>query len=172
MSIEIGYKAFNDACDIIGRNFATTVAALMVLAIGGQESKFLARRQIISVTNPDTGKKELRPLGPAVSFWQFERGGGVVGVLTHKSSAALAAKLCKARGVSATPAAVWEAMQTDDVLGAGMARLLLLTDPFRLPEIGKVDEAWKLYTRVWRPGKPHPATWVAAYDAARKVLGV
>lgn len=163
---QVMQEAVIPAYGILGARYNTVEASLMLLAIGGQESKFASRQQIIM----KDGK--LQAVGPAVSFWQQERGGGIAGTLTHHSSASLASKLCKARGVEATPAAVWEAMKKDDVLGAGMARLLVLTDPFRLPAIGQSDAAWKLYTRVWRPGKPHPAEWQGNYDAARAALGV
>lgn len=163
---ELITSAILPAFEILGAKYNTVQAVLMMLAISLQESKLQSRQQLIVV------KGELVPKGPAVSFWQFEKGGGVAGVLKHPASASLAAKLCKARGVKSTPDAVWEAMKTDDVLGAGMARLLLLTDPFKLPDVGKPDEAWKLYTRVWRPGEPHPGTWQGYYDAARAELGV
>ena len=35
-----------------------------------------------------------------------------------------------------------------------------------LPALGQAQEAWDLYARVWRPGKPHPQTWEAIYAQA------
>ena len=64
----------------------------------------------------------------------------------------LARGLCAVRGVPAQPRAVWEAIEHDDVLAAGLARLLLYTDPARLPKLGDVEGAWQLYLRTWRPG--------------------
>ncbi|MNL86831.1 hypothetical protein D3C87_2157110 [compost metagenome] len=52
------------------------------------------------------------------------------------------------------------------MLAAGVARLLLWTDPKTLPSIGDVDAAWALYLRTWRPGKPHPQTWPALHALA------
>lgn len=156
------------AIAILGERYGSKEAKVMILAICGQESKFQARRQLISkVVN---GKKVLVPEGPAVSFAQFEKG-GIGGVLRHTSSARLAAALCVTRGVAPNINAVWEAMQYDDVLAAGMARLLLLTDPKALPSVGKRDAAWDLYERTWRPGKPHPETWPAAYANAVTAVG-
>lgn len=120
-------------------------ARVMILAIGLQESRFEHRRQMGN--------------GPATGFWQFERGGGVKGVLKHPASKTKAALLCKARGVDAEPYAAWAALETDDVLAAGFARLLLLTDPRALPAITDPVGAWDCYTRNWRPGKPHIETW-------------
>lgn len=120
-------------------------ARVMVLTIGLQESRFKYRRQMGN--------------GPAKSFWQFERGGGVKGVLTHPASKVKALALCAARKVPPEALAVWNAMEFDDVLGAGMCRLLLLTDPKPLPAVDDAPRAWDYYLRTWRPGKPHRATW-------------
>lgn len=133
----------------------TPEATVMLLAIGLQESRFVHRVQVG---------------GPARSYWQFEKGGGVRGVLTHKASRAKAQALCEARGIPATADAVYQAMADDDVLAAGMARLLLLTDPRPLPELGDVNGAWACYERNWRPGKPHPKTWPALYAQALEAV--
>lgn len=130
----------------------TPEARVMILAIGLQESRFKYRAQLGN--------------GPARSFWQFERGGGVKGVLGHTVSASRARLLCEARGVMATPLNVWQAMEFDDVLGAGMARLLLYTDPRALPAVTDAAGAWDCYIRNWRPGKPHRDTWDAFHAQA------
>lgn len=123
----------------------------LMLAIGLQESRFKHRRQIN---------------GPARGYWQFERAGGVRGVLLHKASRDAAVALCKARGVAPSDQAVYAALERDDVLAAGFARLLLWTDPRPLPELGDADAAWDYYIRNWRPGKPHRETWDALYREA------
>ena len=127
-------------------------AQVMVLAIGLQESRFLYRSQMGN--------------GPARSFWQFERGGGVRGVLTHAASRVKAQQLCDALGYAPDGMTVWQAMEHDDVLGAGMARLLLLTDPRPLPEIDDEQAAWEYYFRNWRPGRPHRNVWNALHAQA------
>ncbi|WP_325435970.1 hypothetical protein [Pseudomonas nitroreducens] len=131
-------------------------AVVMLLAIGLQESHFEYRRQLGN--------------GPARSFWQMERGGGVHGVLRHPISAKIAANICAIRGVEPNDQAVWEAIERDDVLAACMARLLLYTDPLRLPALGDSAGAWDLYLRVWRPGKPRPAEWPENYAAALEAV--
>ena len=78
----------------------------------------------------------------------------------------LAAKLCVAREVEANSAAVYDRLEHDDVLAAGFARLLLLTDPRPLPDVTDVDGAWAYYLRNWRPGKPHPETWAGYHTRA------
>ncbi|MDX3986256.1 MAG: hypothetical protein QHC88_13475 [Achromobacter sp.] len=131
-------------------------ARVLLLAIGLQESRFLHRRQVG---------------GPARGFWQFEQGGGVRGVLKHAATYGPARRLCAERDVAATAGAVYTALEADDVLAAGFARLLLWTDPHRLPDVGDADSAWALYLRTWRPGKPHPHTWPALYAQAMGAIG-
>lgn len=135
----------------------TAEARTMLLAIGLQESRLLHRRQIVN------GK----PIGPAKGLWQFERGGGCAGVVSHPASRYWVAQVCQARGVAFNATALWNALETDDVLAAAAARLLLFTDPRRLPTVGDTREAWNLYIRTWRPGKPHRQTWDAFHAQAR-----
>lgn len=126
-------------------------ALTMLMAIGLQESRFEHRRQIG---------------GPARGFWQFECGGGVKGVMNHDMSRAHAIKLCELRGVKFEAQAIYNALEHDDVLAAGFARLLLWTDRQAMPKVGDAEAAWALYYRTWRPGKPHRSTWDALYAQA------
>ncbi|WP_313462449.1 hypothetical protein [Pseudomonas nitroreducens] len=144
-------------------------AIVMLLAIGLQESRFEYRRQMGN--------------GPAKSFWQAEQGGGMVtGLLRYRVDAVreMAAGLCVGRGVAPAAADVWNAIERDDILAAGLARLLLFTDPARLPGLGDEAGAWELYLRTWRPGAYDRGTptqraalrkkWVANYAAALEVV--
>ena len=131
-------------------------ARVMLLAIGWQESLFKHRCQVLQ-----DGSR-----GPAHGFWQFERGGGCTGVLRHAASRYWMHHICGIRGVAPVPMALWKAIEYDDTLAAAAARLLLFTDPKRLPEIGDQAGAWNLYIRVWRPGKPHPSKWQKNYANA------
>ncbi len=130
-------------------------ARMMLLAIGLQESRFEHRRQIG---------------GPARGHWQFESGGGVRGVLMHKTSSYDAAKVCHARGVGSSTKEVYERLEHDDILACCFARLLLWTDAHPLPMIGDVEGSWDYYERNWRPGKPHPHTWPGLYQQAHNLL--
>lgn len=141
--------AVNPALMLLPRAMNSERSIVMLLAIGLQESRFEHTHQIG---------------GPAHSWWQFEKGGGVRGVMRHPASLAHAKALCAARGVEFEEAALFDAMEHDQVLACGMARLLLWTDPKPLPKIGDVESAWALYLRVWRPGKPHPETWPKLYE--------
>ncbi|MFY1881496.1 hypothetical protein ACOTCJ_18150 [Achromobacter xylosoxidans] len=144
------------ALAVLPAGMDTSAARVMLLAIGLQESRFLHRRQIV---------------GPARGFWQFEKGtrasrGGVWGVFLHAASKAHLVALCRARSVACDPDAIYSALEYDDVLAAGVARLLLWTDPKALPAVGDAGAGWSLYLRTWRPGKPHPHTWPDLYRQA------
>lgn len=147
--------AINPAMALLPPKMTSDKATVMLLAIGLQESRLTYRRQIE---------------GPAKSFLQFESGGGVKGVITHSASSAPAQILCQALAVPFDRAAIFQAMECNDVLAFGMGRLLLYTDPKALPEIGDEQGAWDLYQRVWRPGKPHRQTWDELYAIACKVV--
>lgn len=146
----------NDMFKLLPAAMDSVAARVMLYAIGLQESKFIYRKQMGN--------------GPANSFWQFEKGtrasrGGVWGIYLHPASRYWLAQLCAARGVAFTPDAIHAAMLTDDVLGAGCARLLLFTDAQKLPGLSDVSGAWNMYAnRTWRPGKPHRESW-AGYHA-------
>ena len=144
---QIRDQAITPALALLPARMSSPEAEVMLLAIGLQESRFQHRRQLVG--SPP------RPTGPAKSFWQAEQGGGMVtGLLRYHDDRVrdLAVGLCAVRGVDPSPRAVWEAIEHDDVLAAGLARLLLYTDPARLPGLGDEEGAWQLYLRTWRPG--------------------
>lgn len=148
--------AIDPALALLPENMDSPQARVMLLAIGLQESRFQYRRQMGN--------------GPAKGFWQFERGGGVKGCVNHPASAPHLRKLCEERGVDFTPQAIWDAIEHDDVLAAGLARLLLWTDPGKLPAVDDADGGWSLYLRTWRPGKPHPSSWKDLHRQAREAV--
>lgn len=123
----------------------TEEARVMLLAISGQEADFTHRWQVFDRKRPDA-------MGAARGLWQFERGGGVKGVLTHERTKALAANVCRLRGVTAMVDAVYNRLHADDVLAAAFARLNLWWHPKPLPAVGDVQAAFDLYIDIWRPG--------------------
>lgn len=123
----------------------TPEARVLMLAISGQEADFRHRWQVFDRARPEA-------MGAARGLFQFERGGGVRGVLTHERSRSYAADVCAERGVKPTMDAVYQALHADDVLAGAFARLLLWTDPRPLPAVGDVEAAWQTYLRNWRPG--------------------
>ncbi|WP_079218945.1 hypothetical protein [Herbaspirillum robiniae] len=142
--------AIEPALAMLPPSMDTPEAKVMLLSIALQESRLTYRRQ---------GGN-----GPARGFWQFEQGtkesrGGVWGVYLHAASSVLLQRLCATLKVPFTPQAIYAAIENNDVLAAGLARLMLYTDPQRLPAVQDAVGSWATYLRIWRPGKPHPETW-------------
>lgn len=150
--------AVNPAFELLDNDkLDTPEARVLMFAIAMQESKMIYRRQI---------------RGPARGLWQFEEGtrasrGGVWGVYLHPTSKRLLEEFCDNMGIECDPEVIYETLEYNDVLAAGVARLLLLTDPQPLPEIGEADKAWDYYKRTWRPGRPHPEVWEENYELAQ-----
>lgn len=147
------------AAELLPPRLDSFEARVMLLTIGQQESRFQYRRQMGD--------------GPARGFWQFERGGGVKGILNHQATRGPLHMVCAARDVTFEITPIWATLETDDILAACCARLLLLSDPKALPAVHDVDGAWNLYAlRTWRPGKPHRETWDGYHLASRRALGI
>lgn len=153
---DIRQRAIAPALALLPARMNSPEAEIMLLAIGLQESRLIHRRQIG---------------GPGRGLWQFERGGGVAGVLRHPSSRDHAVRVCDARGVAPVAEQVYQRLEHDDVLAAAFARLLLWTDPAALPGASDPQGGWDLYLRTWRPGKPHRHTWDKLFaSAVREVV--
>ena len=130
-------------------------ARQMLLTIAGVESGCMYRRQV--------------PVAHAMGLWQFERLGGVAGVLQHRATAVHAAAACRRRQIPAAADEAWRALERDDVLAAIFARLLLLTDPAPLPS--GPDAGRVVYLRCWRPGKPcSAAAWGESWRMAAAAI--
>lgn len=130
-------KDIRAGLELLQANMNSRSARLMLHAINRQE-------------NPKRLEQQVG--GPARGDYQFERGGGVKGVLTHKASSSHASEVCRVLGVNPDAESIYQAIGTNPVLAAAMARLLLWTDPKALPQAGDEQGAWDLYLRVWRPG--------------------
>ncbi|MBW8268277.1 hypothetical protein [Caldovatus aquaticus] len=129
-------------------------AEVMLLAVAKQETDLRHRRQI--------------PVAHAMGLWQFERGGGVAGVLRHPATRERARFVCGALLVRPESETVWAALEQNDALACAFARLLLWTDPMPLPRAE--GPAWDCYLRLWRPGRPRPERWGEAWAAAERAL--
>lgn len=148
-------EAIFPALAILPPKLSSPQAWHQLLANGLQESHLRARVQVLQ----GGGR------GPARGLWQNEIG-GVRAVLTNPATSAMAAVLCHARGADFDATDVWRRTEFDDVLAAGIGRLLLWADPKRLPERDQKDAGWALYLSAWRPGKPRPAEWAANWERA------
>jgi hypothetical protein len=131
-------------------------ARVLLLAICGQETNYNWRHQVVAGGNA----------GPAMGRWQFERAGGVAGVMTHRSSANVARFWADRFDIEFTSYAIHPALAWFDDLALAYARLLLYTDPLPLPEVDDAFGGWTYYLRNWRPGKPHPTVWPGHHAVA------
>lgn len=138
---------------LLNDKFNTQEARIMVAAIAFQESNFEHRTQIGG--------------GPARGFWQFEKGGGVKGVVYCPSTRDFAKAVCKARNIPFDVDEIYIALAFDDVLAASFARLLLWSDPNPMP--ASMSAAWHYYESIWRPGKPRPPDWPDSWKNALKL---
>jgi len=143
--------ALTPALRLLPPEMDSAAARAMIVAVSLQESRIKHRRQIG---------------GPARGYAQFEKGGGVLGVLTHPASKDHAREVCAALDYEPTTDAVYVAIEHNDILACCFARLLLWTHPEPLPGQNEADAAWDYYESVWRPGKPHPETWLAFWHQA------
>lgn len=136
-------------------------ARRFMLAIALQESSLRYRRQVLA------GGAQT---GPAASWYQFEKGGGCTGVLTHRAVADRMKKICADYNIDPTPQGLWEGMRFNDVVASAAARLLIYTLPKSLPTTSQ--DGWEQYISGWRPGKPHYSAWEANWRTASMVVGV
>lgn len=148
--------AIRPAFSLLPPAMRTREAEAMLLAMAWQESEMRHRRQI--------------PVAHARGYWQFERGGGVRGVLSHPQTARHAQALCLALDIAPQDHDVYTAIEHHDVLAAGFARLLLWTLPGPLPTRTQRDTGWAQYLAAWRPGKPHERRWPQSWTVAWTTL--
>lgn len=153
------HSAINPALSLLPAKMDSDAARVMLLAIGLQESRLKYRFQ--KTSDPYTK-------GPARGLWQFERGGGVFGVMNHRHTQEHAKAVCIARSEPFDSVLIHARLEFDDVLAAAFARLLLWADSKPLPKVdASHDEAWDCYLRNWRPGKPHRHSWDEFHQQAR-----
>lgn len=137
----------------MGNLYDSKEARIMLIAIALQESGLLHRIQVG---------------GPAHGLWQFERAGGVRGVMNHLKTMQTAENIAKALIYNDSETDVYTAIVDNDILACVFARLYLYTDPKPLPSTAA--EGWLYYKRTWRPGKPHPETWEKHWNTATNVV--
>lgn len=143
------------ALSILPNEMSGQEAQAMLVAIGLQESRFKFREQV---------------RGPARGYWQFELG-GLNGVLKHHATSAHSERLVTLLEYSqASPVSLHGALACDQILAAGIARLLLWSSPAPLPRSDMQEAAWRYYLNQWRPGKPHPGTWAQCWSTAWEII--
>ncbi|BBP84889.1 MULTISPECIES: hypothetical protein [unclassified Pseudomonas] len=131
-------------------------AQLMLLAIALQESG-LEKRPLVT--------------GGPHSYWQSESPDEMVHfVLRCPVTRDVAVEVCDARQVPPVDERVRVALGHDDTLAAAFARLLLWSDPARLPALDEVEASWDLYIRTWRTPDPRPELWPEHHARAAQVV--
>lgn len=127
-------------------------ATAHLLAIALQESECRRRRQMGG--------------GPARGFWQFERDGGVAGVISHHATNPIIKVVAETLRYPLYAEDCHRALEHNDIFAACFARCLLWTLPAPLPLRDEPDAAWGQYLAAWRPGKPHPEKWAGNFTQA------
>jgi hypothetical protein len=141
--------------DLLPSRFDSPESEVLLLATGLQESGFATRMQIH---------------GPARSFWQLEKGGGVFNVLASESTRKYAIGVCAHLKLLPNVDAVYNALPSNDMLGYAFARLDYYSNPHPLPALGDEKGAWDYYLATWRPGKPHSPAWPSYYHQALEAV--
>jgi hypothetical protein len=155
------------ALSLLNPKLDTPAARAMLIAIALQETGLRARRQMLEARDHWWESKP----GPANGLWQFERDGGVRGVMVrHAAASAIVLPVIDALLYPRDPYAVHEALIHNDILACLVARALLWSLPAPLPARDNPTEGWRQYISAWRPGKPHEATWSAHYAAAWRAV--
>lgn len=152
------HKAINPALLALPRAMDSETARVQLLATGAQESGYNWRAQIV---HGQPGAK-----GPARSFWQIERP-TVQLVIQNDATQAQMAHLCRLHKVPLDSSLIHARIEFDDVLAAGVARLIYWADPRPLPTLqSSHEETWQCYLHNWRPSRPRRETWDAHHTAA------
>lgn len=161
--------AIGPALRLLPERMDSGMARQMLIAIAIQESDCRYRQQVLR-----RGRHWWEWRGPARGFWMFESA-GLLGVLQHRATARLAhellAKLAYPSPPAMLPAWLSEAhlaLKYDDILAAGMARLLLWTLPQPLP--ASASEGWAQYLSAWRPGRERPEAWARSWRLAQEAM--
>jgi hypothetical protein len=140
------------AFSLLAPDTDSDAARALVLAIGLQESDFLARRQ-----HGD---------GPARGYWQFELI-AITDLLQRPTTGPALRRVVQALHYPALDArGIHALLEHHDVLAAACARLTLWTLPFPLPPRNDADLGWQQYEAAWKPGRPRRAKWASSYASA------
>jgi hypothetical protein len=150
------------ALGMLDSKLDTPAARAMLIAIALQETGLRARRQMLEARDHWWESKP----GKGHGFWQFERDGGVRGVLRHAAASAIVLPVIDAMLYPRDPYAVHEALIHNDILACVLARALLYSVPDAMPRPNEADKGWSIYLKAWRPGKAHPEAWPENYRIA------
>lgn len=153
---EINEKIITPGLKFLPDKMDSVAARAQLLTIGLQESRFKHRSQIG---------------GPAKGYWQFERYGGVYGVMTHHTTKDYIREILKELNYDYSQVSLaYAAIEHNDLLAVCFARLLMWTYPGPLPKEGDYENSWHQYLETWRPGDAKPETWDSFYYHSWKLV--
>jgi hypothetical protein len=155
------HNAVNPALLALPRAMDTDAARVQLLATGLQESGFHFR----------SDKRVGHPYstGPERGFWRIKRT-AIAMLLLHEASRQQLIVLCASRPqrVPLDDTLIHARVEFDDVLSAGVARLIYWADPRPLPLLNApAAEGWDCYLRNWKPEMPRRETWDSHHRDAR-----
>lgn len=133
----------------------------------GADARMLMLMTPLQETNLVT---RLQEGGPAHSFFQFERGGGLTRVMGNPRSDAMLKKICAALCIPYDIATVFQAVIWNDPLAIALARLDYWLDAHAIPPATDEDALWTYYLRNWGPGKPDRGRWGDWYPKAKAAI--
>ena len=143
------------AYKLLPEKMESKAATCLMLATMLQESRGLYRKQI---------------QGPAVSYFQFEKNGGILGVLEHPITRPIIQGVLRTLNYDFSPITSYEALVHNDILATCYARLFYWTNPAPLPSIDDVNGMLNYYIKTWRPGRPRVDTFPLLYSQAKEVV--
>lgn len=152
----IRYSVVEPALKLLPERMTSNAARVMLLTVGLYKSRFTYR--FLTMRGQPYIKAEDR------GFWGFSPG-LTQKVLDDPSTKDLAVSLCEERAVD--PKEAWRFLEIDDVLSAGLARLLL--DIHGLTEnLPASEDAWSLYVSAWSPIYRNMESWEGFYVKSLK----
>ena len=140
----------------MGGNYNDPRAAAMLLAIAQTESACIHRRQL---------------RGPARSFWQIEPFTGLDFLQNRRFVMEMWTRL---HLPPPSMTSVRTVLEWNDPIACVIARELLwhrLPQALPMLDPSAAEEACQQYLQAWRPGRPHPERFLAAWPRAVDLVG-
>lgn len=147
------------------KTFLTTILDPAWSAVPGQLSFASAKCWLHAVAGVESEwtYRIQKPVGYAHGFWQCEKHGAVMEIVTNPRTRGIVLQYCTAHRINPGLDSVFDEIISNDALACLIARLVALLDPAPIPAIGDQAGSYAYYLRNWRPGKPDRARWAEVY---------
>jgi hypothetical protein len=126
-----------------------------------------AKRMLLATAFVESGLRNRRQIGngTAKSFWMFERVTiQHLLVTTHNHVGSILRKACNFHNCAIDSIQIHSCIEGHDDLAVILARLLMHSKDYPIPLSQK--DSYNYYIRTWKPGRPRPERWDAAYTLA------